>query len=175
MLTPEETGITERINELYRESLDWVGHAKTAANSAILKALECGHLLGERREAIGHGDWYGWLGSNCPNISPQVARRWIIIAKRYHGTVLPADATIRQLYQECGILPEPTPKDGEPQPEKTLFSPLRKTLDFYTPERLERLNEITGPGMIRLLDEGIAKLTKMKTALSEKFGAQKYG
>lgn len=175
MLTPTETGIAERVNELYQEAIDWAGHAKTAFKESVMRALECGALLGEQRQRTPHGQWEVWLRSNCPDISPEIARRWIICSKRYNGSELDCPS-LRQLYIACGILPEPESAEaGEPQPEKTIFSPFRKFLDFYTPDKLEKLNDVTGPGMLRLIHEAQAKLSKYEKALTAKFGAQKYG
>lgn len=176
MLTPTETGIAaESINYAYERAIESAANAREMGSMAVQQAVACGKFMAEQHAVVGRSAWGQWLAANCPKISYEIARRWMICAKTYHGRIPDDCASLRQLYVECGILPRPEVKEGEPQPERTIFEPLRKTLDFYTAERLGKLNDITGPGMLRLVDEGLSKLSKIKTELTAKFGAQKYG
>ena len=46
-------------------------------------ARRCGQLLREQKEQLPHGRWLRWLDESCPNISRQMAQRYMRISRRW--------------------------------------------------------------------------------------------
>ncbi|PTY02387.1 hypothetical protein DB346_09800 [Verrucomicrobia bacterium LW23] len=107
-----------RILEAFREANRLAAGAKDQASAAVAKALECGKLLVEQKQALGHGAWLPWLDTNVPEISEWTARRYMGLAKRAHVLDLNDTATIRQAYVATGIIPTTEKEPAAPNPHK---------------------------------------------------------
>ena len=57
--------------------------ADRAVWNQLQHARRCGELLREQKEQLPHGRWLSWLDESCPNISPQMAQRYMRIDRRW--------------------------------------------------------------------------------------------
>lgn len=114
-----QINLAEQIRQTFVEANRLAGDARAVAYDAIAKALECGRLLIQQKESLGHGSWLDWLDSNVPEISDRTARKYMALAKRNHGSDLNDTASLRQAYLATGIIPEPNEKPvATPDPNK---------------------------------------------------------
>jgi hypothetical protein len=85
----------EHLAELANDAAKQAEHrAKTTAEAALL----AGQALAAAKEQIEHGKWEAWLAQNW-NYHESLARRYMLIAKRYSGIVL-ENRSIRSLLAE---------------------------------------------------------------------------
>jgi len=111
--------LAEQIREAFRDANRLATDARAVASDAVAKAIQCGQLLLQQKESLGHGSWLEWLDTNVPEISEWTARRYMALAKRAHVPDLNDAATVRQAYIATGILPSPAePEAGPPDPNK---------------------------------------------------------
>lgn len=113
-----ELNLAPQIRETYHESVRLADDARERASLAVSKAMECGQLLLQQKQSIGHGSWLGWIDTNLPEITDRTARRYMALAKRTHVSDLNDSATVRQAYLATGILPMPVEKSNKPDPNK---------------------------------------------------------
>lgn len=114
-----QINLTEQIRQAFAEANRLAGDARTVASEAIAKALECGRLLIQQKESLGHGSWLDWLDANVPEISRWTARRYMSLAKGAHVPHLNDAASVRQAYLAAGIIPQPEEKaPAPPDPNK---------------------------------------------------------
>ena len=113
-----ELNLAPQIRETYRESIQLAEVAKERASLAVSKALECGQLLIQQKQAIGHGSWLDWLYANLPELTDRTARRYMALAKRTHVSDLNDTTMARQAFLTTGILPMPVEKSTKPDPNK---------------------------------------------------------
>ena len=114
-----QINLASQIREAYQNANSLATDAKTIAADAISKAIECGRLLIQQKESLGHGSWLEWLDANVPEISDRTARKYMVLAKRNHGSDLNDAASLRQAYIATGIIPSPEEKvPTPPDPNK---------------------------------------------------------
>jgi len=114
-----QINLASQIREAYQNANRLATDARAVASDAIAKALECGQLLIQQKESLGHGSWLEWLDANVPEITDRTARRYMALAKRTHVSVLNDTATVRQAYLATGIIPSPEEKaPAPPDPNK---------------------------------------------------------
>lgn len=109
-----QINLASQIREAYQNANRLATDARAVASEAIAKALECGQLLIQQKESLGHGSWLEWLDSNLPEISDRTARKYMSLAKRNHGSDLTDAASLRQAYLATGIIPSPEEKNPTP-------------------------------------------------------------
>jgi len=114
-----QINLAPQIREAFQDSNRLANDARGVASDAISKALECGRLLIQQKESIGHGSWLEWLDANVPEISDRTARKYMALAKRNHDSDLTDSASLRQAYLATGIIPAPEEKaPSPPDPNK---------------------------------------------------------
>ncbi len=137
MTEENQTNLAPQIREAYQEANQLAEQARGYASQAVAKAVECGRLLIQQKESIGHGSWLEWIEFNLPDISEVTVRRYMRVAKaageisdstqvianqasdRSPVTDLSDAATLKQAYIALGILPAPEDKsDQPPDPNK---------------------------------------------------------
>ena len=109
-----QINLTEQIREAFRDANRLATDARAVASEAVAKAIQCGQLLLQQKESLGHGSWLEWLDANLPEITDRTARRYMALAKRTHVSDLNDTATVRQAYLATGIIPEPEEKTPTP-------------------------------------------------------------
>jgi hypothetical protein len=119
-MTEEIVSLAARINETFAESQALADGVREHATAAVAKAVECGRLMLEQKEALQRSvgkerpGWLDWLEVNCPSISEQTARRYMTLAKRSHVSGCIEDcSTLRQAYVATGII-----KEGDKKPKE---------------------------------------------------------
>lgn len=89
--------------------------ASRAATSALEHARRAGELLQQAKAGLPHGAWLRWLGEHCPDISPRLAQRYMLVAARWPE--IDAANTTRVSYlpirQALALLAEPTPREPD--------------------------------------------------------------
>jgi hypothetical protein len=114
-----QINLAPQIRAAFNESNRLATEAKGIASEAVAKAIECGQLLIQQKESLGHGSWLDWLTANIPEITDRTARRYMALAKRTHVSDLNDTATVRQAYLATGIIPAPEEKPAtSPDPNK---------------------------------------------------------
>jgi hypothetical protein len=114
-----QINLAPQIRQAFEDANRLATDARGVAAEAISKALECGRLLVQQKESLGHGSWLEWLDANLPEISDRTARKYMALAKRNHGSDLTDAASLRQAYLATGIIPAPEEKPaGPPDPNK---------------------------------------------------------
>ena len=113
-----ELNLTPQIRQAYADANRYASDARGVAVQAIAKAIECGQLLVQQKESLGHGSWLDWLDANLPEMTDRTARRYMALAKRTHMSDLNNSTTVRQAYLATGILPMPVEKSNKPDPNK---------------------------------------------------------
>jgi len=114
-----QLNLAPQIQEAYRECEHLVSQTREFATKAVAKAIECGQLLIQQKESLGHGSWLEWLDANVPEITDRTARRYMALANRTHVSDLNDTTTVRQAYLATGIIPQPEDKkDQPPDPNK---------------------------------------------------------
>lgn len=78
--------------------------ASKHASKAIVYACQCGHLLGQAREACAHGEWMTFIDAS--QIPYETARRYMGVAKAYDpdGKVLIEGKSLADLYRALGYI-----------------------------------------------------------------------
>lgn len=130
--------LASRINETYAEAAALAADAKDKTVAAVEKALECGRLMLQQKEALqkctgkDRCGWIDWLSANCPQIGEATARRYMALAKRSHVIAYLEDcSTLRQAYLATGIL-KPSPKAEPTAPTaQTPWVRYTKPLDSF--------------------------------------------
>ena len=131
-----QINLAEQIRTVFQEANKLADDARGVASEAVAKAIECGQLLLQQKESLGHGSWLEWLELNLPEISDTTARRYMRIAKMA-PTLCDAQVsenqesnqspvadlehaqTLKHAYIALGILPQPeNKKDQPPDPNK---------------------------------------------------------
>ncbi len=130
-----------QIREAYQSANQIAGDARAVAAEAISKALECGQLLIQQKEAIGHGSWLQWLDENVPEISDRTARKYMALAKRNHGSDLNDSASLRQAYLATGIIPAPEEKSPTPPDPNKPWVRFTRFLDGFRLWYNKRMDE----------------------------------
>lgn len=130
-----QINLAGQIRETYREANQLAEEAKGYASQAVAKAIECGMLLIQQKQALGHGSWMEWTTKNLPEIHHNTLGRYMRVAKAAGGTLqlsekseisnsspvmnLEDAPTLKQAYVALGILPSPKDKIAEaPDPNK---------------------------------------------------------
>ena len=79
--------------------------------TALEKAVECGRLLSEAKEQLGHGAWLPWLESNF-TFTPRTATNWMKVAEMHAAGKLKSetvsDLNLSEVYQ-LATTPRPDP------------------------------------------------------------------
>ena len=129
-----EVNLAGKIRAVHAEAQVSAEQAKTYASHAVAKAVECGQLLLQQKEALGHGKWLDWQANNLPEISHDTVSRYMRVAKAA-TKVLPAaqgvddsnfasvrnledTPTLKQAYMALGLLPAPEKKPEVVDPNK---------------------------------------------------------
>ena len=114
-----QTNLAEQIRDAFNEANRLATDARAVASDAVAKAIQCGQLLIQQKESLGHGSWLKWLDTNIPEIRDRTARRYMALAKRNRSSDLTDSASLRQAYLATGIIPKPKEKPvGPPDPNK---------------------------------------------------------
>ncbi len=129
-----ELNLAPQIRDAYNESVHLAVDAKERASLAVTKAIECGQLLLQQKQSLGHGSWLEWVDQNLQGISYETLARYMRVAKAASQqlTAPAADAnsnlspvtnlenapTLKQAYIALGILPMPVEKSNKPDPNK---------------------------------------------------------
>ena len=100
--------VAELVNELHNV-------ARSAAVNAVEKAIECGQLLVQQKDALKHGEFQSWIERSC--VFPYRTASHYMRAARAAASGLPF-SSLNQLYG-------PAPEEAE---EKTASEKKRKTL-----------------------------------------------
>ena len=84
--------------------------------TALAKAIECGKLLSEAKEALPHGAWLEWLQSNF-TFTPRTATNWMKVAEMHATGKLKSetvsDLSLSEVYQ-LATTPRPDTADHPP-------------------------------------------------------------
>lgn len=176
--------LAEKINRAFQESVALAKEVSGQAAVAIEKAVECGRLMLEQKEALlkqkGNRScgWLDWLDTNCPKISEQTARRYMSLAKlRSHVSATLDCTSLRRAYIGAGILKETKKEKKEPGPE-TPWVRYTKGLDAFRLWYHNRCEqgpmETWGEDALRLLSKELqwfvnlhAEIQKVRATLSE--------
>jgi ParB family chromosome partitioning protein len=119
-----------RIRTLASE-LEAIGKKLEAiANTALSKAIECGRLLSEAKEQLGHGAWLPWLADNF-TFKERTAQRWMKVAEEHAADNLKYDSVtlLSEAYQ-LTTTPRPPaiadtpPDEAEPDQDEAEPDPL---------------------------------------------------
>ena len=124
--------LASQIRQTYVEANALAEKAKGYASEAVAKAIECGQLLLQQKQALGHGSWLEWVSENLVDISYETLARYMRVAKAVRNAQLPSSAgegggsklspvtnlenaqTLKHAYIALGILPSPASKGDEP-------------------------------------------------------------
>lgn len=112
-------------NERHTEAQEFAKAAKSKTTEAVKAALLSGQALSRARDLCKYGEWYPWLGKNCPNISAETARKWIAIANHNASWDLIEGKTIQQLYIDAGLVDK---KEPEARAEKSIITRFQEIL-----------------------------------------------
>ena len=129
-----QVNLADQIRQAHIDAVTIAEHAKGYASEAVAKAIECGQLLIQQKEALGHGSWMEWQTENLPDIKRETVRKYMQVAKAARGS-LPAPesdagqittsggnlknaASLRQAFVAIGLLPEPENKAEDNNPNK---------------------------------------------------------
>ncbi len=148
----------DQINRVHAEAMALAAEAKAHIAGAVQKALECGQLMLQQKEALGKGGegWIDWLATNCPGITEQAARRCMQLAKQAPSLENPgADPVIlRQAYLATGLLSE-SPKAERPPDSARGWVRFVKPLDqfrlWFNTRREQQAMEDWGEDALRIL------------------------
>lgn len=95
--------------------------ATAAAVSALEKARRAGVLLRLAKRQLkrqpGHGPWLSWLAAECPNVSVQMAQRYMKIARgwpRIEAATKAYPGTYMSIRKALAVLAEPDDDQGDP-------------------------------------------------------------
>jgi hypothetical protein len=111
----------EHLAELANDAAKQAEHrAKTTAEAALL----AGQALAAAKKQIEHGKWESWLSDNW-NYHESLARRYMLIAKRYSGIVL-ENRSIRSLLAEMSEASE-SPEQPKASSVETYDAPIEVT------------------------------------------------
>jgi hypothetical protein len=130
-----QINLSEQIRAAYAEANAIAEKAKSYASEAVAKAIECGRLLLQQKQALGHGSWMEWTAKNIPEIHHNTLGRYMRVAKSAQEALPSSDTsgdsnsspvmnlndapTLKQAYIALGILPPPASKsDEQPDPNK---------------------------------------------------------
>jgi len=171
-----------RINEAHEAAQLMAAEAKSHIAGAVRKALECGQLMLQQKEALTQsGDgWIDWLTQHCPGIGEHTARRYMSLAKRVRviGTSAETDpGALRQAYLATGLLGE-TPKvegqNGAAQPWVKFVKPLDQFRLWCNARRDQEPMEDWGEDALRILSNELqwfinfhAEIQQVRQALVE--------
>ena len=84
----ESSHYSEKINALHQQ-------VEGAARQALLHAIECGKVLREAKDKIGHGEWAPWVELNCA-CSLRTTQNYMRVAKAFSKTQPPAHLTLER-------------------------------------------------------------------------------
>jgi len=126
-----QINLAEQIRTVFQEANKLAENARGTASDAITKALECGQLLIQQKESLGHGSWLEWLDANLPEMTDRTARKYMALAKRNHGSDLTDAATLRKAYLAAGIIPSPAEKAPRPIDPNKPWVRFTKLLDAF--------------------------------------------
>jgi hypothetical protein len=129
-----EVNLAGKIRAVHAEAQTKAEEAKTYASQAVAKAVECGQLLIQQKEALGHGRWLDWQAENLPEISHDTVSRYMRVAKAATKALPAAQGTdysnfapvrnlddtptLKQAYMALGLLPAPEKKQVSVDPNK---------------------------------------------------------
>ena len=152
-------GFADRINEAHQAAQLMAAEAKSHITGAVRKALECGQLMLQKKDALaqsGEG-WIDWLTQRCPGISEQNARRYMSLAKRASAIGSSAETdpgALRQAFLATGILGETPKVEGQnqaAQPWVKFTKPLDQFRLWLNARRDQEPMEQWDEQMLRLL------------------------
>ena len=130
--------------------------------TALSKAIECGRLLSEAKEQLGHGAWLPWLADNF-TFTPRTATNWMKVAEMHATGKLKSetvsDLSLSEVYRAPALcLPEIEPP-GEDEPFQPMaydgrFEPITNEESAACPAHhlLNMLPHLDGGTMARLSD-----------------------
>lgn len=170
--------LADQINRAHTEALALASGAKEQIASAVARAVECGQLMLQQKEALQHrtgkerAGWLDWLDANCPEIDERTARRYMALAKRSHVSGYFEDsATLRQAYIATGILKEPTPKEPAPPGPETpwvkFVKPLQAFRLWYHTRCEQGPPETWGESALRVLSNELQWFVNLHTELQK--------
>jgi hypothetical protein len=98
--------LSPEISAAYSQAATLAGTAREKARDAVYRAYQCGQLLNRQKDGLDHGQWEQWLATNCPEIAPCTARRYMKLAKKANESLLGSATSVRQAYIGAGVIPE---------------------------------------------------------------------
>ena len=84
--------------------------AKERGREAVAEAILCGQALNEAKSIVGHGGWLKWLEEHCKGVCYRTAQNYMRVANTKAVSHLDSYESLKDIYVDIGILPEPTPK-----------------------------------------------------------------
>ena len=120
---------TQALSRAGAMSLDDLAAAINATHAAVvdglrttlLDARNAGDFLITAKARLPHGSWLSWLAEHCPELSPQVAQRymriarhWLQLANTYSGTHLGVNEALAILADTRDALPGSAPSGTPP-------------------------------------------------------------
>jgi protein gp37 len=107
--------------------------------TALSKAIECGRLLSEAKEQLGHGAWLPWLSDNF-TFKERTAQRWMKLADDHAAGRIKYDSVT---YLSEAYASTATPKPPPPAPAEDDTPAL--VVDGTKPDEITKPEPITPP------------------------------
>ena len=83
VITRELIAIAHEVNAREANITTLRSNAEDSASSAVLEAKLQGQALIKAKSLVPHGQFEDWLRAHCPNVHPRMARRYIVVAKKW--------------------------------------------------------------------------------------------
>jgi len=136
--------IVGRINGLHATAMDGAELCRIHGEVAVIAAWTCGGLLLHEKAKLKHGEWLGWLESNCPLLPMRTAQRYMNCAAQFRTMEDLRAARLQRTYAVAGILPENEHtglQAAMPRPDEGLLF-VQRACQYFNKNDLMKLNDV---------------------------------
>jgi hypothetical protein len=117
---PAAGDLPQLILDAHRDTIRLRDETLASAARTIDAGIRCGGLLDRARGKLTENEWDTWLSEHTPEVEPEQARRYQLVARRAREAAELTNGTVRQLYMDLGLLPpsdyQPPEPGAEPRP-----------------------------------------------------------
>ena len=118
--------------------------AKERGREAVAEAILCGQALNEAKSIVGHGGWLKWLEEHCKGVCHRTAQNYMRVANTKAVSHLDSYESLKDIYVNIGILPEPTPKLKTRETRETAPGATCEDCDHLRCETKQSLSGVNG-------------------------------